>query len=153
VPFRKVTETYQVAYLFFVNNIKPIFTHYNHFRSRKKLCYGKFALAGLFWWLNWSKKKLLELIWDTNYISGNHSSGNWVMRGLSVYAEDKLRLSIPSTRPLQPKLFHTSCWGKISLWNRIWDLGWFRLIGQFRVHEFLVLFMTVLSSIYFGLIS
>ena len=34
-------------------------------------------------------------------------------------------------------------------WNRIWYLGWFGLAWQFRIHEFLVLWITVLSRIYF----
>ena len=37
-----------------------------------------------------------------------------------------------------------SC-SKLFLLNRILDLGWFRPVGQFRVHEFLVLFITMLS--------
>ena len=36
-------------------------------------------------------------------------------------------------------IWYKSC-DELFLWNRIWDLGRFWPVGQFRVHEFLVLF-------------
>ena len=44
-----------------------------------------------------------------------------------------------------------SCVG-LFLRNRIKELSWFETVGQFRVHEFLAVFITILSSISFRLL-
>ena len=45
------------------------------------------------------------------------------------------------------KVFLIKSCGCLFLWNIIWSFDWFGPVEQFTIHEFLILFTTVLSSI------
>ena len=44
------------------------------------------------------------------------------------------------------KVIKIKSFSGLFLLNRIWDLGWFGPVGQFRVHEFLVLFISAIYT-------
>ena len=73
---------------------------------------------------------------------------NWMARiGCSKLYDTIIHLLffLESERDATKVIFYKSR-GEIILWNRMWDLGLFRSVWQFRVHECLVLLRTILST-------